>query len=392
VIVDPREAVERQRLIVVCGPGGVGKTTTSAAFGLAAARHGRRVLVITIDPAKRLGEALGEEGLGNEPRQVPPHLVDVAGAGRGELWALMLNQEETADSLIRRSASSEENAQRVLGNRIYRVLAGALASTEYMAVERLYQLYNGGQFDLYVLDTPPSKNALDFLDAPQWAARVLDRRIVHWFLRTAGRSVGEDDGLAAALMVRTAMIVADLLGRLLGREFYEELVEFFEAFAEMSGHLKDHSEEVDALLRMPSTSFFVACSPEQGAIEESIRMARALRQRGLGFGGFVVNRVEYPLSPPDAEGLGTLGRRVGDSGERLDRVVKALGAIWQEQLAIKARDEAAIRHLHYNAGRGVSIHRIPRLGDDLTGISDLDRFAACLVEETGNDLRATLPP
>jgi len=381
---DPREAVDQQRLVVVCGPGGVGKTTTSAAFGLAAARRGRKALVITIDPAKRLGEALGEEGLGNEPRQVPPEIIDPSGKLPGELWALMLNQEETADALIRRSAADEESAQRVLENRIYRVLAGALASTEYMAVERLYHLYSGGDFDLCVLDTPPSKNALDFLDAPQWAARVLDKRIIHWFLRTAGRHAEDEEGLAAALMVRTAMIVADLLGRLLGREFYEELVEFFDAFAEISGHLKDHSEEVDALLRKPSTTYFVACSPEQGAIEESIRMARALRQRGLGFGGFVVNRVEYPVSPPDEESLEQLGRQAGGKGARFARVKEALAEIWQEQHAIKARDEAAIQHLHYNAGRGVSIHRVPRLGDDLTGIMDLDRFAACLVEETVN--------
>lgn len=380
---DPREAVDQQRLVVVCGPGGVGKTTTSAAFGLAAARRGRRALVITIDPAKRLGEALGEEGLGNEPRQVPPHLIDPTGALKGELWALMLNQEETADSLIRRSASTEESANRVLENRIYRVLAGALASTEYMAVERLYQLYTSGQFDLCVLDTPPSKNALDFLDAPQWAARVLDRRIVHWFLRTAGRGAEEDEGLAAALMVRTAMIVADLMGRLLGKEFYAELIEFFDAFAEISGHLRDHSEEVNGLLRKDSTTFFVACSPEQGAIEESIRMARALRQRGLGFGGFVVNRVEYAVSPPDHPTLEKLGRQAGSSLELLSRVRSALADTWKEQLAIKARDEAAIRHLVYSAGRAVSIHRVPRLGDDLTGVLDLNRFASCLVEETG---------
>ena len=363
---------------MVCGPGGVGKTTTSAAFGLAAARRGRRALVITIDPAKRLGEALGEEGLGNVPRQVPPHLIDPSGEAKGELWALMLNQEETADSLINRSASSEENARRVLDNRIYRVLAGALASTEYMAVERLYQLYTEGDFDLCVLDTPPSKNALDFLDSPQWAARVLDRRIVHWFLRTAGKSESEEGGIAAAMMYRTAMIVADLLGRLLGKEFYDELVEFFEAFADISDHLRMHAEEVNGLLRDGATSFFVACSPEQGAIEESIRLARALRQRGLGFGGFVVNRVARNVSPPSRDILESLGRQAGATDGLLGSTAAALEATWREQLAIVARDEGAIRHLLYSSGRDVSIHRVPRLGDDLAGIRDLALFAACL--------------
>lgn len=378
---NPTEAIDRQRLIVVCGPGGVGKTTTAAAFGLAAARRGRRTLVITIDPAKRLGESLGEVGLGNEPRQVPPALVDPTGASSGELWALMLNQEETADSLIRSTASSEASAERVLANRIYRVLAGALASTEYMAVERLYQLYTAGGFDLCVLDTPPSKNALDFLDSPQWAARVLDQRIVHWFLRTAGRSEDEEEGFASALMYRTAMLVADLMGRLLGREFYAELVEFFDAFAEFSDHLRRHSEEVDGLLRQSSTSFFVACSPEQGAIEESLRLARELRQRGLGFGGFVVNRVEAEVSPPEPGKVEQLGRQAGASDEQVRTVQNALEATWQEQHAIRARDEAAIRNLVYSAGRAASIHRVPRLGDDLAGIVDLTRFASCLVED-----------
>ena len=198
-------------------------------------------------------------------------------------------------------------------------------------------------------------------------------------MRTAGRSEAEGEGIAAALMYRTAMIVADLLGRLLGHEFYAELVEFFEAFADISEHLREHSDEVNALLRAPSTTFFVACSPEQGAIEESIRMARALRQRGLGFGGFVVNRVEHSLTPPSPEAIEDLARQAGASGALLSTTRASLSDTWEEQLAIRARDEAAIRHLAYSAGRSASIHRVPRLGDDLAGIVDLARFAQCLI-------------
>jgi len=383
---DPAEAIDSQRLIVVCGPGGVGKTTTSAGFGLAAAQQGRKALVITIDPAKRLGEALGEEGLGNEPRKVPRELYDPEGETTGELWALMLAQEETADSLITRSASTEESAQRVLDNRIYSVLAGALAATEYMAVERLYQLYSEGDFDLCVLDTPPSKNALDFLDSPQWAARVLDRRIISWFLRTSKPATDpeggpERRGVAAALMYRTAMIIADLMGRLLGHEFYKELVDFFDAFADISEHLRLHAEEVDALLKRESTTFFVASSPEQGAVEESIRLARALRQRGLGFGGFVVNRVEHGIKPPSADEVKELGTQSGAAPETVQELLPALEAIWKEHRAIRTRDEAAIRQLGYAAGRSVAIHSVPRLGDDLAGILDLARFAHCLTAD-----------
>jgi anion-transporting ArsA/GET3 family ATPase len=374
----PAEAVERQRLIVVCGPGGVGKTTTAAAFGLAAARRGRRALVLTIDPAKRLGESLGEASLGNDPVRVPNHLFDPSGSSTGELWALMLDQEQTADTLIVRHASSEEAARRVLSNRIYRVLVSALASTEYTAVERLWQLYTEGRFDLYVLDTPPSRNAIDFLDSPQWAARVLDQRIVTWFLRTA-RQTEPGEGIAQAVMYRTAMLVADLMGRLLGREFYDELTEFFEVFVDISEHLRDHSIEVDHLLRRPSTSFFVATSPEQGPIEEAIRMVKALNQRGITFGGFVVNRVEVPLVAPHSTTIAGYARQVGLSEDAIQRLHPALQATWQELQAVVARDEAAIRQLAFASRNGLGVHRVPRLGDDLAGILDLARFASWLV-------------
>lgn len=379
----PTEAIDRQRLIVVCGPGGVGKTTTAAALGLAGARRGRRALVLTIDPAKRLGESLGEAELGNDPVRVPNHLFDPEGTSRGELWALMLDQEATADSLICGAAPTEEAAQRVLENRIYRVLAGALASTEYMAVERLWQLYSSGDFDLCVLDTPPSKNALDFLDSPQWAARVLDQRIVTWFLRTARPSEKPEGGVAQAVMYRTALIVADLMGRLLGREFYEELTEFFEVFIDIADHLRAHSEEVEHLLRRESTTFFVATSPEQGPIEEAIRMVKALRQRGIDFGGFVVNRVEEPLDPPDPEVIAQYARQVGLPDAVTGPLLQTLQTTWQEHQAVRARDEAAIQQLGRSVGEHGAIHRIPRLGDDLAGIFDLVRFATRLTQEAG---------
>lgn len=372
---EPSEAVSRQRLIVVCGPGGVGKTTTSAALGLAGARAGRRALVLTIDPAHRLGEALGEEGLGNAPRQVPPELVVAAGA-RGELWALMLDQEATADELIRANASSPAAAQRVLDNRIYRFMASALATTEYMAVERLHQLYSVERFDLCVLDTPPSKNALDFLDSPQWASRFLDRKVVDWFLKTARGDHGE--GVKAAVMARTAQLIADLLSRLLGRHFYEEMVEFFDGFVEIAEHLRRHSKEVDDLLRARTTTFFVATSPEQGAIDEAVRMAKALRQRGLGFGGFVVNRVEEAVTPPSRADLEGYGRMAGAPEGRLGSLLAGLDAGFKEQLAVRARDEAAMARLGQASDGAIHIHQVPRLGDDLTGMADLARFARCL--------------
>jgi anion-transporting ArsA/GET3 family ATPase len=367
--------VAQKRLIVVCGPGGVGKTTTSAALGLAAARLGRRALVLTIDPAHRLGEALGESGLGNDPQRVPVEQV-VEVAGSGALHALMLDQERTADELIRRFAPSAAGAKRVLENRIYRFLSGALASTEYTAVERLHQLYSLGEFDLCVLDTPPSRNALDFLDSPQWAARFLDRKIVEWFLRTARPSGA--GGVGAQVMHRTAMVLADLLGRLLGRHFYDEMVEFLDGFVEIAEHLRQHSREVDAVLHASTTTFFIATSPERGAIEEAIRLARALAHRGLSLGGFIANRVEEPIRPPSSRALEGYGEAVGAGETRLRTLIDSLDAGFREQLAVRARDEAAMERLGRAFGGAVPIHQVPRLGDDLTGLLDLARFASCL--------------
>ena len=166
-----RELVEQRRILVCCGSGGVGKTTTAAVLALEAARAGRRAVVVTIDPAKRLADALGLEGLTGTPSRIE-------GDWPGELWALMLDTKSTFDDLVVENASSPEQGERILTNRFYRNISGALSGTqEYMAMEKLYELNQRTEFDLVVVDTPPTRNALDFIDAPRRLTRFLDHRL-----------------------------------------------------------------------------------------------------------------------------------------------------------------------------------------------------------------------
>ena len=214
------ENISGRRVVLCAGPGGVGKTTTSASLGLAAARAGRKVCVLTIDPARRLADALGVE-LGNEPRPVDiSPLVDKGISVKGELHALMLDPQETLHGLIRNNAPNAEVADRVFENVIFQQLSGAMAGTlEYTAIEKLYDLYSNYDFDLIVVDTPPSKNVLDFLEAPEYVARFLEESIFKWFvILDPGQPASS---FAAGLVKRTGKLIWDVLGKTLGGDFVE---------------------------------------------------------------------------------------------------------------------------------------------------------------------------
>ena len=213
------QLVAERAIVVCCGSGGVGKTTVSAAFALEAARRGRRACVVTIDPAKRLADALGIDTLANTPSQID-------GAWPGELWALMLDAKGTFDELIARYASSPEQAEGILANRLYRNLTGALSGTqEYMAMEKLYELSEEGGYDLVVVDTPPTRNALDFLDAPRRLTRFLGHRLFQ-FLLMPTRAYLRAVSVATQALLRTISKVA-------GADIVHDAVAFFQAFEGM---------------------------------------------------------------------------------------------------------------------------------------------------------------
>jgi anion-transporting ArsA/GET3 family ATPase len=266
--------IEGAEICICAGAGGVGKTSTSAAIALGAARRGRRVAVLTIDPAKRLANALGLERLGNEPHRV-------AGVeGDGELWAMMLDAKRTFDDLVETYASDERTRDAVLSNRIYEELSSAVSgSQEYMAMEKLYELHMENRFDLLVLDTPPTRNALDFLDAPERLYRFIDSRSLRFFLSPGVKLIGRGSGLLFAVLQRVTGI--DLL---------RDLSEFFQSFGAMSEGFRVRAERVNELLGSDAATFVLVASPRRDAIDDAIFFHDQLHRRGMPFGGVVVNR------------------------------------------------------------------------------------------------------
>src|SRR3954466_1013742 len=299
--------LDGKRIVICAGSGGVGKTTTAAAVALGMAERGLRVVVVTIDPARRLANSLGLEELGNEPHRIA---VDV----EGELWAMMLDSKRTFDELIERLAPDARTRDEVLGNRIYQQLSSAVAgSQEFTAIAKLYELDQEGGFDLLVLDTPPSRNALDFLDAPGRLTRFFQGRTLRLFLRP-GRLLGRGTGL-----------VFSVLQRVTGVDLLRDLSTFFRSLGGMVDGFTRFSRRVGALLEDPATTFLIVTPPRHDPVEEAIFFHRKLRDAGMPFGGLVVNRLhvapagDVPAQlggAPGGGGAGGVGGLGGVGGAR----------------------------------------------------------------------------
>ena len=283
--------VRTRSILVACGSGGVGKTTTAASLALEGAMAGRRACVVTIDPARRLADALGLESLTNRPNRIE-------GDWPGELWALMLDTKGTFDELVHRYAATEDQAQSILGNRIYRNISGALSGTqEYMAMEKLYELHHGGipdvpDFDLVVVDTPPTRNALDFLDAPRRLTSFLDNRLFR-LLITPTRAYLKAVSAATQTFLRT-------VSRVVGAEVVGDAIAFFEAFEGMEAGFRDRAQAVRDLLSAGDTAFILVTSPRPDAIEEASFFAAKLDDAGIDVAALVVNRLHPRFDGPQA--------------------------------------------------------------------------------------------
>lgn len=280
------------RVLICCGSGGVGKTTISAALAIKRAMAGERVAVLTIDPARRLADSLSIGEIGNTAREVP--LQGAAPGGR--LDAMMLDAKATFDGLIRRISPSSASAERVLSNRYYQFASEKLGgSHEYMAMQKLLDLWETGPYDTIVLDTPPTRHALDFLAAPQRMAGLFDQGVLRWLVMPASRG-----GWRALELGSEA--VAKVLQKLMGEETIQEIAEFFEAFRDLWDGFRERSLRVDALLADPSTRFLLVSSPAPSSRTEALFFLGELSDRGLPFGGFLVNRVVPPPEHAFAEG------------------------------------------------------------------------------------------
>ncbi len=287
------ERLEGKRICIVAGSGGVGKTTSAAALALGLAAAGQRVAVITIDPAKRLANALGMEELGNEPRLVDPAVFAAEGLEvKGELWAMMLDAKATFDGLIERLAPDARTRDEILSNRIYQELSGAVAgSQEFTAIARLYDLHREGGFDVLVLDTPPSRNALDFLDAPDRLTAFFQGRALKLFLAPTG--------IAAKVVGRGTGVVFAVMRRVTGVDLLSDLSVFFRSLGGVVDGFAERAAGVKALLADPATTFIIVTSPQKEPVEEAIFFRGKLREAGMPLGGLVVNRVEPGVGEPE---------------------------------------------------------------------------------------------
>ncbi len=295
------DVVDHGRIAVCCGAGGVGKTTTAAVIAVEGARRGRRAVVVTIDPAKRLANALGlEDGLTNEPRVIDPELWD-PGRDRvpgGELSAMMLDTKSTFDGLVTMHASSDEQAQRILANNFYRNISSALSGTqEYMAMEKLHELHESGAFDLIVVDTPPSRHALDFLDAPARLLRLLNNPIFR-VLMVPTRTYLKVAGAAVQAFIRT-------VSRVVGAEVVDDIVAFFRSFEGMEEGFRTRAPRVVEILGQPETRFVLVTSPRRDAIEEARYFAEKIGDHDLAVDALVVNRVHPRFGTEMSAGLRT---------------------------------------------------------------------------------------
>jgi anion-transporting ArsA/GET3 family ATPase len=303
-------------VLICCGSGGVGKTTIAAVLALEGARQGRKTCVITIDPAKRLADALGLEDLSDTPSGIDRERWDDDATAKpdGTLSALMLDTKSTFDRLVTSNATTADQAQRILDNRFYRNVSGALGGTqEYMAMEKLHELHDAGEFDLIVIDTPPTRHALDFLDAPRRLLRLLDNRIFRMLMMPT-RAYLKVASVAVQTFLRT-------VARVVGSEAIDDVVAFFRAFEGMEAGFRDRALAVEALLASPDTAFVLVTSPRRDAMEEAQFFANQLDQNGQVINALIVNRVHPTFGDESPAGLraaaAQLGRRSDDAAQRL---------------------------------------------------------------------------
>ncbi len=384
-------ALLTRRIVVCVGCGGVGKTTVAAALALEAARRGRRALVLTIDPARRLADALGTGPLGGEPRALPEAELRALGVPPdGSLSAVTLDMKRTFDGLVERLNDSAEARKRVLENPIYQHLSDALAgSLEYSAMEKVYELYERREFDLVVVDTPPSQHALDFLEAPTRLIEFLDSPIVHMLIHPAF-SAGR---LSFKLFQRGTRRVLQLIERVSGLSFLEDLSEFLLAFEGMAEGFRDRARKVRELLVSRESAFVLIAGPSPQSVPQAEEFLARLETHRVPLAGLVLNRMHLwpgtaaPLELSERElpgHQGALARALTGTGLEADAAAVAARAALEMATgyaALVRRDGEAVRPLEVRAlSAGRFVVQVPELGDDVHDLAGLARVAEHMLQ------------
>jgi len=380
-----------REIVVFCGSGGVGKTTVAAAAALGAAvRSGGKVLVLTIDPARRLADALGLEALGNIERRVPDDVLRAAGLDpRGELFAAMLDTQASWDELVLRHAPDEETAYRILENRLYQnITSRFVQSHDYIAMERLFDLHSTGAYDLIVIDTPPTRNAIDFLEAPARMADFFGGRLLRW-LTMPYRMGGKRGARFVNFASRPFYQMAD---RILGSQFLHDIAEFFLNFETMYDGFVERAHAVERLLHDHRTSFVVVTTLEGAPLREAQFFCEALTERDFHLGALVLNKVlpdflrstdgraaaDAVLADPDAaaRALAGLGIPELEDTEHTARVLRTVASSFRDYAIVASREV----ELRDELGRVPDVvATIPALEDDVHDIEGLMRIGEHLL-------------
>jgi anion-transporting ArsA/GET3 family ATPase len=365
-----RARLRGKRVLVCVGAGGVGKTTTSAALALGLAQGGRKVAVVTIDPAKRLASALGLQELPSQPRRIDAALFAEQGVPmEGELWAMMLDAKRTFDELIARLAPDERAREEILANPVYGELSTAVAgSHELSAIAKLYELHEEHDFDVIVLDTPPSRNALDFLEAPGRMLGFLEGRALQVFLRPGG--------LTARVFGRGTALVFAIFARVTGVDMLGELSRFFRSLGGVIDGFGERTRGVAALLGDPHTSFVIVTSPEPEPAREAAFLAERLGEKGMSVGELIVNRVHtYGLHGLSVDAVAEL--LADELGEPLAGRVAANLADFD---VLARRDRDTIARLADGWGGRHQPILVPHLDEDVQDLLGLAHVAEHLFE------------
>ncbi len=371
--------LETRRVVVCVGSGGVGKTTIAASLALAAAQRGKRVLCLTIDPAKRLANSLGLERMRTEAQPVAPELFQQAGLRvPGSLTVMMLDTKRTFDELVIRHASSAEARDRILKNRLYQYVSTSLAGTqEYMAMEKLLEVKRDTSYDLIILDTPPTSNALDFLDAPTRLIDALDSGAMRWFIQAIEKS----GKFSLNLVTKSVAIVLRGIGKLTGGDFLQQMAEFIVNLNDLFGGFRERATQVAEAFRGREFAYVLITTPAPVAVQEALFFAERLQEQGMRRDAFVVNRVHrkpraLPSLPEVRAAVERHALSLGSDGP--ERLVRALNEE-SEHAKLDADNLARLRDsLAHGSGTAPIRIDVPALPSDVHDLATLGGLAQLL--------------
>lgn len=371
------EVVDTHRVVVTVGSGGVGKTTTAAAIAMHAAMRGKRVLCMTIDPARRLANSLGLDEMTASEQEVSAALFERQGLSlKGQLSAMMLDSKRTFDELVERTASTPEIAAKILANPIYGYVSDGLAGTnEYMAMEKLHQVRTGDHYDLIVLDTPPTSNALDFLDAPERMVAAIDSPAMRWFTQAFDGA----ERFSFGLLNRGASLVIKALSKFTGAGFLEQIAEFVGGINDLFGGFRERAAEVSGALRSDEVAFVVVTSPAAMAIAEAIYFSERLEEAGMRRDGVVVNGMHKLHREPsvDEATQAELLRAAGlqDTEKLAEKMNRAL----QDERLRAVADRIESDRLHNRLDESTAFVEVPQFERDVHDLAGLALVADALM-------------